>query len=327
MTEKIINQLGFHFPSGFDVQGRLSISDLFPKSKNRCGIYLLNFSDNTFYIGQATDNVKRFSQHRKNYDNIVNYWFQEVKEQNLNETERKIIQKAEVCGLLLTNKTFVSNVIGETDLDLIISPSDQRAWLEEDKDFPNDDYDLFSVVAPKHKIKYKQNFERLRQTENYSTIRKILNIYIKELLPVYKKTELSFWSLSCLPSTNKMTYPRYFCLNVNAMEVFVSGYNKATNKPFCFINISESLFKANELNVYSEKYKSLNIYEINYRAAGTDQICFEFSDFKEFENMLLSEPKVIKSIKELNLRLMRKGGTIYSPYHCFNLVNDVLTDC
>lgn len=326
MTEKIINQLGFQFTSGFDVQGRLSISDLFPKSKNRCGIYLLNFSDNTFYIGQATDNVKRFSQHRKNYDNITNYWFQGVKEQNLNETERRIIQEAEVCGLLLTNKTYVSNVIGETDLDMVISPSHQKAWLKDNKDFPNDDYDLFSRVDLKHKIKYKQNFERLRQLEDYSTIKKILKIYIKKSLPVYNKTELSFWSLSCLPSTNKMTYPRYFCLNVNAMEVFVSGYIKTTNKPFCFINISSRLFSETELNEIAEKYKSLNIYETNYRAAGAEQFCFELSDFKEFENMLLSEPKVIKSIKELNLRLMRKGGTIYSPYHCFNLINDVLKD-
>lgn len=201
MKEEIIDILGFRFANGLNVQGRLSISDLFPKSKNRCGIYLLEFSDNTFYIGQAIDNVKRFSQHRKNYDNIVNYWFQEINKQKLDEIEQKLIQEAEIRGLLLINKTYVSNVIGDTDLDIIISPEEQKTWLEENKELPKDTFDLFALVDEKYKVKYKQNFQKLQQLEIFSTIKEILRIYIKKSLPSFKKTELSFWSLSCLPST------------------------------------------------------------------------------------------------------------------------------
>lgn len=326
MKEEIIDNLGFRFANGLNVQGRLSISDLFPKSKNRCGIYLLEFSDNTFYIGQAIDNVKRFSQHRKNYDNIVNYWFQEINKQKLDEIEQKLIQEAEIRGVLLTNKTYVSNVIGDTDLDIIISPEDQKTWLEENKELPKDTFDLFALVDEKYKVKYKQNFQKLQQLEIYSTIKEILRIYIKKSIPSFKKTELSFWSLSCLPSTNKNTYPRYCCLNINAMEVFALGFNKAANKPFCFINISSRYFDETVLRIFTKTYKSLSIYDTNYRAAGADQICFEFSDLDEFKNFLQTETKATKSIKEMNLRLMRKGGTIYSPYHCFNLINDVLAD-
>lgn len=326
MKEEIIDNLGFRFANGLNVQGRLSISDLFPKSKNRCGIYLLEFSDNTFYIGQAIDNVKRFSQHRKNYDNIINYWFQEINKQKLDEIEQKLIQEAEIRGLLLTNKTYVSNVIGDTDLDIIISPEDQKTWLEENKELPKDTFDLFALVDEKYKVKYKQNFQILKQFEIYSTIKEILRIYIKKSIPSFKKTELSFWSLSCLPSTNKNTYPRYCCLNINAMEVFVLGFNKAANKPFCFINISSRYFDETVLRIFTKTYKSLSIYDTNYRAAGADQICFEFSDLDEFKNFLQTETKATQSIKEMNLRLMRKGGTIYSPYHCFNLINDVLAD-
>ena len=76
MNAEKINALGFSFDQHLDVKGRISVSHLFPKSKPRCGIYLLSFSDDTFYIGQAIDAVKRFSQHRKKYDNIVKLWFQ-----------------------------------------------------------------------------------------------------------------------------------------------------------------------------------------------------------------------------------------------------------
>ena len=136
MTSEKINSLGFLFDQHLDVKGRISISDLFPKSKSRCGIYLLNFSDETFYIGQAIDAVRRFSQHRKNYNNIIKLWFQPIRKNKLDETEQRLIQKAELDGILLTNKTFVSKVIGDTDLDLIISTAAQTEWLEKNTQIP-----------------------------------------------------------------------------------------------------------------------------------------------------------------------------------------------
>jgi len=321
----IINQLGFQFDNAFNVQGRLSISDLFPKSKNRCGIYLFNFSNETYYIGQAIDAVKRFSQHRKNHNNIVKFWFQSVKKENLNAVEKKLIQEAEVKGLLLTNKTFVSKIIGDTDLDLIISPPEQENWLKNNTQISNEDYDLYSTIDIKHKIKFRQNFEKLKQVDTFPQIKRILKTYIINCIPAFKKTELSFWALSCMPSTNISTYPRYFCMNINAMEVFVLGYERKMRQPFCFIILTSRIWdNDNELDRLFDKYKTLEIEKSNYRAAGSDQILFHFSDLNELEDLLLTEHKVIGSIKELNLRLMRKGGTIYSPFHCFDLVKDVL---
>ena len=326
MTKEIINRLGFQFDNAFNVQGRLSISDLFPKSKNRCGIYLLHFSDDTYYIGQAVDAVKRFAQHRKNYDNIEHFWFQSIKREQLNEIEQTLIHDAELQGLLLINKTFISNIIGDTDLDLLISPTEQKNWIENDFEISNDGFDLYCTVEPKHIIKYRRNFDNLKQVENYAQVKRILNLYIRKCLPAYKKTELSFWSLSCMPSTNSNTYPRYFSMNVNAMEVFVVGYERKTKQPFAFFVLTSLFFdNDDELERLSSKYETLEVGKSEYRAAGADQIRFHFSNLNELEGILSTESKIINSIKELNLRLMRKGGTIYSPFHCFDLAKDVLS--
>ena len=64
----MITELGFPAPT--DVRGRRSIADLLPKSRDRRGIYLLEFSDGTFYIGQALNVVRRFGQHRQRHDNM-----------------------------------------------------------------------------------------------------------------------------------------------------------------------------------------------------------------------------------------------------------------
>lgn len=310
---------------GFDVKGRLSISDLFPKTKNRCGIYLLKFSDNTFYIGQAVDAVKRFSQHRRNHDTIVYYCFQSVKKVDLNAVEQKLIRQAELSGLLLTNKTFVTNVIGETDLDLLISTEEQENWLHKHIELPNENVDLYTSIEDKVKVKYRQNFYKLKESAHYEQLKRILALYIKNCIPAYKKTELSFWALTGLPSTNKNTWPRYTCLNINAMEVFVTGIEKVSKKPFAFLNVSGHFLerKENTKRLFS-RYSSIEIEETAYRTAGNDQYRVSLRSFEEVEGMLESEQPVIQSAKELNLRLMRKGGTIYSPYHCFDLAKDIL---
>ena len=324
MNAEKINALGFLFDQHLDVKGRISISDLFPKSKSRCGVYLLSFSDDTFYIGQAIDAVRRFSQHRKKYDNIIKLWFQPIKKDKLDETEQRLIQEAELSGLLLTNKVFVSNIIGETDLDLVVSVAEQIEWLENDLSISNDGFDLYQNIELRHKIKYRHNFEKFQKLDNYVELKELLNLYITKCLPAYKKTEMSFWSLSCMPSTNSGTAPRYFCLNVNAMEVFVLGYWKKTKEPFCFFVSSNRFYKSEEvIDTLFEKYESLEISESNYRTAGADQIQLHFCDLHECKNLLLTENDIVASIKEMNLRLMRKGGTIFSKFHCFDLSNDV----
>ena len=323
MTAKKINALGFLFEEHLDVKGRISIAEAFLKSKPRCGIYLLSFSDKTFYIGQAIDVVKRFSQHRKRYDNIVKLWFQPVRKSLLNETEQRLIQQAELSKMLLTNKTFVSNVIGDTDLDLIIPPARQDKWLEGNRQISNGDFDLYSTIEPKYKIKYRENFRRFEKLADYAELKKLLRLYITKCLPAYKKTEMSFWSLSCMPST--FGGERAFCLNLNGMEVFVVGHDKKTGKAWCFMTVSNHF----RVSVRMEKailkrYPSLKIEASSYQAAGPDQVMLRFADLQELKTVLLQEKEVVTSIKELNLRLMRKGATRYSAYHCFDLVQDVI---
>ena len=114
-------------------------------------------------------------------------------------------------------------------------------------------------------------------------------------------------------------------MNVNGMEVFVLGREKRNNRPFSFLVISNRFNKSSKtLGKLYKRYKTLKIEESDYRAAGPDQIILNFRDLNELESVLLTETEIVMAIKEMNLRLMRKGGTIYSPYHCFDLVNDIV---
>ena len=73
---KLLNTLGF--VSLEYVESLRSVAQLFGPRSNRCGIYLLWFADGFSYIGQASDVVRRFGQHRVNYSDIVAFGFQTV---------------------------------------------------------------------------------------------------------------------------------------------------------------------------------------------------------------------------------------------------------
>ena len=66
-----------------------------------------------------------------------------------------------------------------------------------------------------------------------------------------------------------------------------------------------------------------HVFSSDYRAAGQDQWVVQFASLQRMLNALEQEPAFLRSIREMNLRLMRRGGTIYSPYHCFDLAQEV----
>ena len=61
--DAVLIDLGF--PPLRVVEGRVSIADLYPSERRRCGIYLLEHADGMHYVGQSVDVVRRFDQHRK----------------------------------------------------------------------------------------------------------------------------------------------------------------------------------------------------------------------------------------------------------------------
>ena len=117
------------FSQIFNVQGRASIADLF-KRDNRCGIYILHFSNGEYYAGQARDVTRRYIQHRKNHQDIKKLSFRRVNEKRLNKIEQDVIYNLEENGYLLRNITFTSIPHGESDFDLIMPTKEQDAWLK-----------------------------------------------------------------------------------------------------------------------------------------------------------------------------------------------------
>ena len=311
------------FTEFHDVSGRLSVADLYRRSKSRCGIYLFVFADNLCYIGKAKDVVRRFAQHRKNHSDIIRMSFQPVPIEKLDNIEQTLIHQSENMGLKLTNKAHVSHIMGETDLDYMLSPAEQELWLEN----PNT---IFTIDNPvndvNQRIRYQRNFLKFQLYPQFNTVVELLKTYVQYCVPVPARTVYSFWSLSCLPSTNAASFPRYAVMNINAMETFVIGYEKPVKDSFfCFINISKSVFNKyypRQKNFYF-KYPFASIRESGYKTAGADQLQIQVRSPTQAARILKNRA-ILEGARLMNLRLMRKGASLQSKHHCFDLSDQVL---
>lgn len=320
MTEPHYMNLGF--PELSPVATLRSIAHLFGSSKSRCGIYLLKFTGERYYIGQALDVVRRFGQHRKNYDDIIGISFIPTPKKSLNEVEINLIKEAERLSIKLLNTVHATNIIGDTDLDLVISPESQTKWLESPAEWNLAVSNRNGIELPPHQVdRFANQFSKFSKNANYDDSLQLLRAYVLNCIPEPKVSEYSFWVVSCLPSTNKSTWPRLFCVSAGVMETFVVGYHKdSPEKVWGLLTVASDIFleKYKTQKAILEHFPNTQIIERNYRDPGQHQITISISDLSGLKSLLENET-VKLAAAALVLRVMRKRGTIYSKFHCKQL--------
>lgn len=317
------------FPPVAQVSSLPTIAHLFGTSKKRCGIYFLAFRVGLFYVGQAVDVVKRFAQHRRIHDDIVGFSFIPIPKTELDEAEKAFIFRAESLGIMLTNAVHVTSIVGDTDLDLVVSVAEQEAWLHASSRLSDSVANLPKVLLPDaQQLRFSKNFCRFEKHPLAKRALAIFKQYVCGCVPAPRLTEYSFWSASCMPSTNSNTWPRLLCVNAGVMELFVAGWEKQnSNVLWAFVNVAEDILLEHwaSLDELTATFPFVEIVRAGYRDAGQHQVRLHTRDGAPMER-LLTDPGVSKAASALVLRVMRKRATIYGKYHCVQLVNSALSD-
>ncbi len=311
--EKLLQELGFAKPEV--VKGRYSVADLF-KPKDRSGIYVLHFENGQFYVGLATDFVRRYNQHRKNHLDIELVSFKKVKKEKLAVEEKMIVQTLQLEGYSLRNIQLVSIIEGDTDLDLLMSVDEQEQFMF-DLTFNNMGGDKFEIEE--QRIKYTNNYNALTKLSYFERYIEAVKVYVNIGIPIPKKTEYSFWCISNPSGNTKLSR-----INVYWQEVATFIFDK--DDFYITFHLAYSPLAdeyGDELDGLFEQFESLEIMfndkdEIHtYEPGGQDQISF-FIPSSIFHSFISLEA-VQKAIRIFNLRLMRKGATIFNRYHSFDL--------
>ncbi len=190
--------------SRFPVIDLVSISALVPR--NRRGIYVLEFSNGEFYVGQAKNVVTRFAQHRHGntnhvepWDDIEKLWFMPIpKEMNLNAVEYLEIQRFRAEGKRLRNRMWNLGHEQPSKLDHVIPVEDQQAWALGDGPYDLRGADERIKVLGTDGTK----FEKQVPDEFQAPILDDISFALTELVPNAVELEGQYWTLTDCPSTS-----------------------------------------------------------------------------------------------------------------------------
>jgi hypothetical protein len=317
---KLLATLGFR-PALY-VQGRCTIADLIPPDR-RCGIYVLHFADGEVYVGQAVDVTRRFSQHARIHCDVNGVSFAHAAAAELDERERVAVHTLEGNGYRVRNIVLASAPSFESDFDQVMPEQDQQRWLGDlsfaDRSGPR-------VVSPELRRKYGRKFERFRSIPGCEVVMDLLRQYVQTGIPVYRKSEVSFWAVSCLPSFRDLNGAVLARVNIYQQEVMNVWTDQDGMK--VHINLARTALTeryGQSLRSFFRTYPLVRDDDCLYKPGGHDQVRLAVAGVDRAA-ALLTDEAVLKGIRTFNLRLMRKGTTLFGRFHCFNLADRLVDD-
>lgn len=303
-----------------NVATRHSVADLFRDGKC-CGIYVLHFADDMFYIGQSIDVRKRFLQHKKTYNDIAGIAFKKVAKYKLDAEEKYYIG-------LLESQVRIRNIshttlpeMADSEIDNIFPVHKQKVWL----DNPQSPLECFARVEDDvlRSKTAKRCEEKLLKDEIFmQRVLPVMREYVRKCIPEPYLTELTFWGCSCLPPYNKHI-KIYSRINVRFQEVFTASFDYQIKSNNFSFHLCKSCLND---KILDQLYSSLPTFGFGYHiyeTGGHDQMWIGVGSPADAMH-LLENSSFLMAAKKFNLARFRTGAQPWANYHCPTLADNLL---
>lgn len=289
-----------------------AVSSVFPAGASRCGIYVLHFADGYEYVGQARNVLTRFRTHARTWAHpILALDFAPVPAEELDVTERRVIQAKEQEGVRLRNSALVGLPRGEAAVDVVVARAAQEEWLS--------GVDVRADVSARcmeaaGRDRSARNFRTLAERPYYDLLLDVLAAYVRQVIPAPDHTEQRFWCVTAMPSTGRTAaWQRVAAITVNNVETLVVGESSEDDGTVYFdgfLNVAPGLRLPSSLKVETAEYRTVGeVQRIQSEAA-----------FLEFA---VHHPLVRDAARITAMGLLRKGTSMMGRYHCTPLADDL----
>src|SRR4051794_27649548 len=214
-----------------------------------------------------------------------------------------------------------------------IDAAQQHAWLEGDARLPDADARDESL---EQRFKYVGRFEKLLRRPQTQDVLEILRLYGANCIPIPRRTERHYWSVSCLPSTSDKPLVR---VNASWMELFTLLPDGPSTPP------AASLRTGNALRARFILHLSDFTTDGSPEPDHLDQAFFEScvetpEDVSHFHwkadtigikvrgsasiRKFLATPRALRAIRRFNLTHMNRGRNAYQASHCYSVADVML---
>jgi predicted GIY-YIG superfamily endonuclease len=315
---------------GFDllhrVEGRVSVVDLFARSKRR-GIYVLRFADSWYYVGQTKDVVKRYAQHRVVHGDISHIAFLPCLQRELIEHENAMIAAMEASGARLRNRLKVELLELESDFDAVMARPIQERWID---DVTFADLEGPRVDDPDLRARTEARAGLVRNRPSFTAILPAFGQVILDVVPAPFRSELSFWVTSVLPYGPKSEL--YLRLNVGFQTLFDAGYDQDRRRPYVSwwiprdvaAELSGNEFTKGKTFKISHGRKTISECVPSPLTHGAaDQVILTYFDPEPALDHVADERR-LRALRRFALGLVRKGTCPMRRSHHPALVDDAV---
>jgi hypothetical protein len=209
---------------------------------------------------------------------------------------------------------------GPKGLRQFLTPEQQRAWLEGAATPPDAD-DRSECLE--HRFKYVARFEKLLRRLQAQEVLEILRIYADTCIPVPRMTERFYWSVSCLPSTDK-TLAR---VNASWMELFALQPNGEDLRARFILHLSDFTTGGSP---EPDHLDEALIEQLVVRPEDASHFLWKDDTFgikvrgAASIRKFLGEPRALRAIRNFNLTHMNRGRNAYQASHCYSLADHML---
>jgi len=211
-----------------------------------------------------------------------------------------------------------------TGLRRFLDLQQQRDWMQGNTILHDSDERSESMEL---RLKYVTRFEKLLRRPQAQEVLEILRRYGRDCIPIPRRTERHYWSVSCLPSTPGNALVR---VNASWMELF-SLY--ADGEGICalfLVHLSDfTTDHSLDQGQVDEAFLGRCVMtpeDVGYFfPRGEDIFGIKVRGFSSIGKFLAAR-RVLRAIRAFNLTHMNRGRNAYHASHCYSLADHMLSD-
>lgn len=209
-----------------------------------------------------------------------------------------------------------------TGLRRFLALEQQRAWLQ-GKATLRDTGER--AESPELRLKYVPRFEKLLRRPQARAVLEILGRYGRDCLPIPRRTERHYWSVSCLPSTPGKALVR---VNASWMELFALNADGDDIRARFLVHLSDftkdhSLEQGQVDDSRLERCVATPEDVGWFFPRGDDIFGVKVRGIRSIRKFIAT-PRALRAIRAFNLTHMNRGRNAYQASHCYSLADYML---
>jgi len=172
------------------------------------------------------------------------------------------------------------------------------------------------------RLKYVARFEKLLRRPQAQKVLEILGRYGRTCIPIPRKTEREYWSVSCLPSTPGKALVR---VNASWMELFALNADGDGIRARFLVHLSDftkdhSLDQGQVDQSFLERCVATPEDVDYFFPRGDDIFGVRVRGFRSI-GKFLAAPRALRAIRAFNLTHMNRGRNAYQASHCYSVAD------